>query len=105
MRTGREFLISELGAEIQDTVWWPQAQSVMAWWLQKLSQDYFAWDADRRKDPEDPDWIAMAKELARVVGAEADRLGSDGQQVTWIPDTAIALAVTAGEKSGKAVDC
>ena len=97
MREGREFLEKEGSKDLDQVPWRQTAECVMAFWLQKLSEDSERWSNLRLSDLiYDPCWLEMAAALARAVIAEANRLDSGGKYQMWRPDQAIALAEQRG---------
>ena len=100
MRKGQDFLEDEGGKDLDQRPWRQSAESVMAFWLQKLSEDSEQWSNLHLVDlDDDPSWLKMAAELAHSVIVEANRLDTGGQYRSWRPDQVIALVEVSRQRS------
>lgn len=101
MWRGRELLLKMGSDDASQHDWWPQAESVMAWWLEKLSQGHWGWGDDHPIGRENLGWVEMGEALASAIANEADRLESDQIYKKWRPDGVIALAEASGRQRGQ----
>lgn len=83
----RQFLREVGGDGVDQQPWWPQAESVMAFWLRVISTRVKKWELVDDLTPEElgadvwKEWQAMGQRLAELVIAKARELASGGRAV------------------------